>query len=297
MTRRDGLELLLLGALWGGSYLFMRMAAADFGPAALVFVRVAGAGALLLPLLAWRGQIGALRRHWRPVAVVGVLGTALPFALITTAALALGAGLMSVFNATAPIWAAIIAWAWLGERPGRGQAAGLVIGLAGVVALAWGKADFNPGDSGVSSAVGTIACIAATLFYGLSANVSRRYLKQLPALAAAAGSQLAAAAVMALPALWAWPAVNPRPGSWLAAAALAVACTALAYLLFFRLIARTGATNATSVTLLIPAFAIAWGWLFLGEVPGWGMLAGCAVIVLGTALSTGLVRWPARAPA
>lgn len=294
MTRRDHADLLLLGALWGASYLFMRMGAAEFGPAALVFVRVAGASALLLPLLAWRGQWPALWRHWRALVAVGLIGTALPFALITTAALALGAGLMSVFNATAPIWAALIAWGWLGERPGGARIAGLAIGLAGVVGLAWGEADFTRGAHGVSPALGAAACIAATVSYGLGANLSRRYLQQAPTLAVAAGSQTVAALAMALPALGAWPAVPPSPTAWFAAAALALACTALAYLLYFRLIARTGATNATSVTLLIPAFAIAWGWLFLGETPTAATALGCAVIVAGTALSTGLLSWPAR---
>jgi len=292
MKARDYRELLLLGALWGASFLFMRLGAADFGPLALVFVRVAGAAAVLLPVLVWRGQGAALKQHWRAIAVVGLLNSALPFVLFTIAALVLGAALMSVFNATAPIWGALVAWMWLGERPAASRMLGLAIGIAGVVGLSWGKADFKPGDHGVSAAAGIAACVGAAVLYGIAANFSRKKLVGVPPMAQAAGSQLSAAVVLLLPALWAWPAVNPSATAWLAVGALSLACTGLAYVLYFRLIAHAGAANAMSVTFLIPAFAIAWGWLFLGEKPTAAMLAGCAVILLGTALATGAVALP-----
>ena len=292
MKARDYRELLLLGALWGASFLFMRLGAADFGPLALVFVRVAGAAAVLLPVLVWRGQGAALKQHWRAIAVVGLLNSALPFVLFTIAALVLGAALMSVFNATAPIWGALVAWMWLGERPAASRMLGLAIGIAGVVGLSWGKADFKPGDHGVSAAAGIAACLGAAVLYGIAANFSRKKLVGVPPMAQAAGSQLSAAVVLLLPALWAWPAVNPSATAWLAVGALSLACTGLAYVLYFRLIAHAGAANAMSVTFPIPAFAIAWGWLFLGEKPTAAMLAGCAVILLGTALATGAVALP-----
>jgi drug/metabolite transporter (DMT)-like permease len=116
-------------------------------------------------------------------------------------------------------------------------------------------------------------------------------------MALAAGSQISAATALLLPALWAWPATPPSPAAWGAVAALAVACTALAYVLYFRLIAHAGAANAISVTFLIPGFAMLWGWLFIGEEPTTAMLAGCAVILLGTALSTGVLRLPQRTAA
>lgn len=298
MKARDYRELLLLGALWGASFLFMRLGAADFGPLALVFVRVAGAAAVLLPIMAWSGQMPALKQHWRAIAFVGLLNSALPFVLFTIAALVLGAALMSVFNATVPIWGALVAWMWLGERPTLSRMLGLAIGIAGVVGLSWGKTDFKPGDHGVSAAAGIAACLGAAVLYGIAGNFSRKKLVGVPPMAQAAGSQLSAAVLLALPAVWAWPAVNPSATAWLAVAALSLACTGLAYVLYFRLIAHAGATNAMSVTFLIPAFAIAWGWLFLGEVPTGTMLAGCAVILLGTALATGAVAlpWPKKVP-
>jgi drug/metabolite transporter (DMT)-like permease len=292
MKSRDLLDLFLLAALWGASFLFMRMGAAQFGPVALVFLRVAGATLLLLPLLAARGQFGALRQHWRAIAAVGIVNSVLPFLLFALAALALTTALMSVFNATASIWAALIAWLWLGDRLTPSRWLGLLIGVAGVVGLSWGKADFKVGEHGVSAALGTAACIAAAVLYGVGGNLSRRYLQGVPPLAVAAGSQAVATLVLALPALWAWPAVMPSATAWAATAALAFGCTGLAYLLYFRLIANAGTANAMSVTFLIPGFALLWGWVFLGEWPSAGMLLGCAVILLGTALATGLLKLP-----
>jgi drug/metabolite transporter (DMT)-like permease len=297
MTRRDTAELLLLGALWGSSFLFMRVAAPEFGPLALVLVRVGGAAAVLLPLLAWQGQWRALRKHWRTILVVGVLNSAVPFALFALAALSLTTALMSVFNATAAIWGALIAWAWLRDRLEPSRWLGMAIGVAGVLALSWGKADLRPGEHGVSAALGIAACLGAAVLYGLAGAVSRRHLAGVPPLTVAAGSQAGATLVLLVPALWAWPTATPSPGAWGAAVALALLCTGLAYLLYFRLIAHTGVAQAMSVTFLIPLFALAWGWAVLGEVPTPGMVAGCAVILLGTAMATGMLKWPLRSPA
>jgi drug/metabolite transporter (DMT)-like permease len=294
MTQRDTAELVLLGAIWGGSFLFMRMGAGEFGPVALTFLRVAGACVLLVPLLLARGDGPALKKHWRTIALVGVLNSAVPFLLFAVAALVLSTALMSVFNATASIWGALIAWLWLKDKLTASRWLGLAIGVAGVVGLSWGKADFKPGEHGVSAAIGIAACLGASVLYGVAGNLSRRHLAGVPPLATAAGSQLAAAAALLLPALWLWPATAPGARAWGAAAALALVCTGVAYVLYFRLIAHAGATNAMSVTFLIPAFAVLWGWLFLAEAPTLAMLAGCTVILLGTALATGLLKLPGR---
>lgn len=302
MTRRDTIDLLLLAAIWGASFLFMRLGAAEFGPVALAFVRVAGAAALLLPLLWLRGQGGlrGLRGIWRTqrreqslaIVGVGIVNSALPFLLYAVSALVLTTALMSVFNATASIWGALIAWLWLKEKLTPLRWLGLAIGVAGVVGLSWGKADLRAGEHGISAAVGVAAALAATWLYGFGANVSRRWLQGVPPLAVAAGSQSAATLALAVPAALFWPTVNPSSTAWAAALALSLLCTGLAYILYFRLLARTGAANAMSVTFLIPAFALFWGYVALGEVPTGAMLAGCAVILLGTALATGLLRAP-----
>jgi drug/metabolite transporter (DMT)-like permease len=290
MRGRDVAELVLLAALWGASFLFMRLGAVDFGPAALLFLRVAGASVLLLPLLLWRGEGPALLRHWRPIAVVGLVNTALPFALFMVAALVLNAGLSAIFNATSPLWAALIAWAWLGQRPGGAQALGLALGFAGVLFLGGTNASFKAGAHGVSPALGIAACVAATAAYGFAVNYTNRALAGVPPMAVAAGSQLAALALSVVPALLAWPAVTPGPAAWAGAAVLAFACTGLAYVLYFRLIANVGPSNAITVTFLIPAFAVLWGWLFLRETLNAATVGGCAVILLGTALATGLLK-------
>ena len=290
MSRRDLADLLLLGALWGASFLFMRMGVAEFGPIALSFLRVTGAALLLLPLLLVRGGWPALRQHWRVIAVVGLVNSALPFVLFSAAALTLSTALMAVFNATAPIWAAMLAWAWLGERLSRWRWLGLVIGIAGVAGLSWDKADFQAGTQAISPGWGIVACLAAALCYGLAVNLTRKHLSQAPSMAVAAGSQVAAALILLPVALATWPGAAPSPSAWAAAAGLAFLCTGLAYVLYFRLIRNAGATNAVSVTFLIPAFAMAWGWLLLGEVPNPNTLAGCAVILLGTALASGLLK-------
>jgi drug/metabolite transporter (DMT)-like permease len=294
MKQRDVLDLLLLAALWGASFLFMRMGASEFGPVALAFLRVAGAALLLVPLMLLRGEAGSWKTHWRAIGAVGIVNSALPFVLFALAALALTAALMSVFNATAAIWGALVAWLWLGERLTASRWLGLVIGVLGVVGLSWGKANFKPGEHGVSAAIGITACLCATVLYGVGGNLSRRYLAGVPPMAVAAGSQLAATAALAVPAFWAWPAVMPGLQAWSALAALAFGCTGLAYVLFFRLIARAGAAKAMSVTFLIPGFALLWGWLFLNERPTLAMLAGCAVILLGTALAVGLLKLPSK---
>lgn len=293
MRRGDAAELLALAALWGASFLFMRLGAGEFGPVALAGLRVAGAALLLMPLLALRGQLGMLRAHWRPVAVVGLTNSALPFLAYSYAALGITAGLSSIFNATSPLWGALIAWLWLKDGLTRSRLLGLAIGFAGVLGLAWDKASFRPGADGSATGWAVLACLAATLLYGWSANYTKRQLSGVAPLAVAAGSQLAAAVLLLLPMLWWWPAASPSATAWLAVALLALACTGLAYLLYFRLIARIGPANAIAVTFLIPAFAVLWGWLFLAEGLTPAMLLGCAVILLGTALATGLLKLPA----
>ena len=283
-------ELVALAAIWGGSFLFMRLCGAEFGPAPLAAVRAIGAAALLVPLLAWRGQLADLRRHWRAIAWVGVTNSALPFLCFAWAALAITAGLSSIFNATTPLWGALVAWLWLGDRLNRSRVAGLAFGFLGVLWLAHDKASLKPGEHGVSSALAILACLCATLLYGYSASFTKRRLTGVAPLAVAAGSQLSAAIVLVVPALILWPAHAPDGAAWSAALALSLLCTGVAYLLYFRLIAHLGPANAISVTFLIPVFAVVWGGMFLHESLSAAMAAGCAVVVLGTSLATGFWR-------
>ncbi|WP_457425841.1 DMT family transporter [Roseateles sp. P5_E7] len=281
-------ELVLLAALWGASFLFMRLGAHEFGPIALAAMRVGLASALLIPLLAARGQLAELRTHWKGLLLVGALNSAIPFVLFTFAALSITAGLSSIVNATTPLWTAVVAFVWLRQGLTRLRVLGLVIGFAGVAFLAWDKASFKPGADH-SGFWAVLACLGATLCYGLAANATKRFLSGAAPLVVATGSQFAAALMLALPAAWLWPAVPPGAVAWGAVLALAALCTALAYILYFRLMSRVGPTNAVSVTFLIPLFAIVWGALFLGEAVTAQMVAGGAIVLVGIALALGLV--------
>ena len=291
MRPADIAELIALAAIWGASFLFMRISAPEFGPLALSALRVAGATLFLLPLVLWRGHLGALRAHWKAIAVVGLFTSALPFVLFSIAALAINAGLSSIFNATTPLWGALIAWLWLNDKLSAPRVLGLFIGFVGVVFLAWDKASFKAGEHGVSTALAIGACLLATLCYGFAANYTKKKLTGVPPLAVAAGSQAAATAVLALPALWAVPRAMPSATAWASLATLALLCTGVAYLLYFRLIAHIGAPRAITVTYLIPVFAALWGALFLSEAITPSMALGCAVILCGTALASGLLSW------
>jgi len=295
MRPSDLIALLTLAALWGASFLFMRVGAGEFGAWALTALRVAGGALFLLPLVALRGQGAALRTHWRPIVVVGALNSAVPYLMFSIAALAINAGLSAILNATAPLWGVLVGWLWLKDRLTPSRLAGVFIGFAGVVMLAWDKASFKPGEHGVSAAAAIGACLLATLCYGIAANYTKRTLTGAPPLAVAAGSQAAAALMLALPAAWNWPRTMPSASAWASLAALAVLCTGIALVLYFRLIAALGASRAITVTFLIPLFGLLWGALFLGEAVTAAMVVGCAVILLGTGLVTGVLTLPGRA--
>jgi drug/metabolite transporter (DMT)-like permease len=286
-------ELVLLAALWGASFLFMRLGAHEFGPIALAAVRVGLASAMLIPLLAARGNLADLRTHWKGLLIVGALNSAIPFALFSFAALSITAGLSSIVNATTPLWTAVVAFIWLRQGLTPWRVLGLIIGFAGVAFLAWDKAGFKPGEDH-SGLWAVLACATATLCYGIAANATKRYLAGVSPLAVATGSQFAAALLLALPAAWLWPAAVPSHVAWGSALALAALCTALAYILYFRLMSRVGPTNAVSVTFLIPLFAILWGALFLQEAITAQMVAGGAIVLVGIALALGLVGAKAR---
>jgi drug/metabolite transporter (DMT)-like permease len=286
----NAVELTVLAAIWGASFLFMRVAAPELGPVALIALRVGIAAAALLPVLALRGGLGQLRGRGWSVLVVGALNSALPFCLLAYATLSVTAGFAAILNATTPLWGALVAHFWLRDRLDRGRALGLLVGFAGVGFLVWGRASFRPGGGGLAVA----AALLATLSYGVSASYTKRYLAGMNPLAAAAGSQLAAALLLLLPAALLWPAQPVSARAWGAVLGLGLACTAVAYVLFFRLIASVGPARAIAVTFLIPPFALLWGALFLGESLTPRVLSGAGVVLVGTALATGLVKLPAH---
>lgn len=290
MQSRPATEFVALAAIWGSSFLFMRLGAADFGIIAIAGGRVAIAALMLLPMLWFSGQWDSLWRNAAKVLFIGLLNSALPFVLFAYAVLHISTGLSGILNATAPLFGALVAWLWLGDRLNATRTAGLAIGFAGVALLAADKASFQPGGEGFA----VLACLLATLCYGYSASYTKRYLGGVHPLAIATGSQLGAALGLALPMLWLWPQHSPGPTSWLALLALGILCSGVAYVLYFRLIEQLGPARAITVTFLVPVFAVLYGSLLLGErLTPW--MVGCgAIVVLGTALSSGVLRLPAR---
>lgn len=290
----DGVgRLLLLAAVWGGSFLFVGFAAPSFGPVPLIFLRVSSAALLLVPLVLLRGDFSLLRAHAGKLFMLGVFNSAAPFTLLAYATLELGAGLGSILNATAPLWGAVLSFLLLGEKVARMRAFGLALGFAGVALLVnirapietAGEPDFRLWKTGLLPAA---AALTATLLYAGSALASKRYFKEVKPLVVTAGSQAGATVVMLPLALFLWPTTTPPALAWGAALSLGLACTAFAYVLYFQLIAEKGAAQGLAVTYLIPVFGVLWGALFLGEQVTWGMLSAALMILAGTALSSDL---------
>ncbi len=287
-------DFLLLAAIWGSSFLFMRIAAVELGPLPTAAIRVAIAATFLLPIMLAKGHWAQLRRHWKPVLFVGALNSGVPFALYAFAVLHITTGFSSILNATVPLFGALVAWLWLGDKPTLSRTVGLAIGFGGVVLLAGGQASFKPNDSGIAPAWAVLACLAATICYALAASFTKKHIPNLPPLVTATGSQIGATLTLALPALWFRPEHGPSASAWWSLLVVGVLCTGVAYILYFRLIENSGPARALTVTFLVPVFAIAYGVLFLGEsVTTWMLLCG-AVILLGTSLSSGLVKLPGR---
>ena len=282
-------DFILLAAIWGSSFLFMRLGALEFGALPTAGLRVFIAGAFLLPILLWRGLGPQLAQHWKKTFFVGLINSAIPFACFSYALLTISTGLSAILNATAPLFGALIAWLWLKDRPNGLRILGLLVGFFGVALLAWDKATFKPDAAGQSSGLAVLAVLVACLCYGAAASYTKVYLRGMPALVTATGSQLGATLGLALPTLWWWPQGTPSIGAWLAMLALGVLCSGLAYILYFRLIENIGPARSITVTFVIPVFAVIYGMIFLNEAISIWMLMCGAIIVAGTALSAGLL--------
>jgi len=279
------LELLVLSVLWGAAYLFTRSAVPAFGPVPLVALRFAIAVVVLLPVLWLRGGLPVLAQFPRQLLINGIPLTALPFALLSWGALYLGAGMIAVLNATAPMFAALIAHFVLKDRLSGWRALGLVVGLAGVALLTWGNVSFKDGNAWLALAV----VLGTAMLWGVGATYTKRHFGNTDPVVTTFGS-LGAACLFLAPAAWAmWPAAAPSARAWAEMAFLGVASSGLGMLMYFRLLRRIGPVRAMSVTFLSPLVAMVSGALYLGESLTLQMMAGAAVVLLGTALSLGLI--------
>jgi drug/metabolite transporter (DMT)-like permease len=288
LKTRDIIDLVMLSILWGASFLFMRIAVPEFGAFALAEVRVAIAALVLLPIVMARGNQREIAANWSTLAILGAHNTALPFLLFAYATLYLTAGTAGILNATAPIFAAVVARLWLGEKLSASRALGLVTGIAGIYLLVGDKLSTPSSGAGLAA----VAAIGAALLYGIGGNFARTKAAHISSMTIAGGTQLASALLLLPIAIIAWPENTPSTEAWVAVTLLGILSTGLAYILYFRLIANVGPTNAITVTYLIPVFAMILGAVVIDEAITPPMLMGCAVILLGTALATGLLRLP-----
>jgi drug/metabolite transporter (DMT)-like permease len=273
----DTARLVLLAAIWGASFLFNRIAAPQIGPVLTAELRTLIAGLALGGYFLATGFNADWRRWWKQYAIVGILTSAVPFLLWAYAALTLTAGLMSVLNATSPMWGAVCSALLLRERLRASRVLGLAVGVVGVALVTRPQA-------GADLTLPVLAALGAAFCYGLSGAYMKRWASGAPSRGMAVGTQLVAG-ILLIPFIPLAPPAGPPSalvvGSMLM---LGLVCGAVAYLLYFRLITDIGATGALTVTYLIPVFGVLWGAIFLGEALSLGMLAGGVLVVLGTVL-------------
>ncbi|WP_259365644.1 DMT family transporter [Colwellia sp. MB02u-6] len=294
LHHKASIELLLLAAIWGASFMFMRVGSPEFGPIVFATLRTGIAAIFLIMCLVLFKETNALKGRWRDIFVVGALNTAIPFTLFSFATLTLTAGTASVLNATAPMFSAIVAYIWLKDKLSLSAIFGLIIGFFGVYLLVSDNLNFDIEFTDKSfennALLPTLAAMLAALCYGISANYTKKNLSTIKPLALAAGSQISATAMLLPLSLFFIPETLPSANAIWSVLLIGVICTGVAYILFFRLIAQLGPAKAISVTYLIPAFGILWGALFLGETISLIMLLGGGIILLGVALTTGVLR-------
>jgi len=266
------LEMPLLGAIWGTAFLFMRVSVGAFGPLVVVEIRLAIGALILLPFL-WRERARFPLELWPKLAGIGMLNSALPFALFAWATLHAPAAIGAITNAMTVLFASLIATLFFGESISTRGKLALLAGFGGVMVLASGKM------AGVQVGWAVLAGTGGSLLYGLAINLTRRYLAGLPS-AAAAAATLGASALLLLPfALWQGPTDEASLQAWGAVLALGVLCTGVAFLLYYRLIARIGASRASTVTYLVPIFGVFWAWWLLDEPVTVTMLLSGALIL------------------
>lgn len=277
----DLLELLLLAAVWGASFLFVRIAAPVLGPVLLIESRVLLAGLTLLLVAIRFNLISEIRKNLIPLLIIGCINTAIPFLLFAFAALYLPAGFSSLLNATTPLFGTLIVGLWLREQLTLSQFMGLIVGFAGVTILV-GWTELPETDSFIPAVV---AGLIASFLYAVGATYAKGKLSGVNPIVVATGS-LSSATIILLPITpWFLPDAFPSMTVILMTIALGLFSTALAYVMYFRLLANIGVNKSLTVTYLIPLFAMFWGALILGEPITPSMILGCGLILSGTAIA------------
>jgi drug/metabolite transporter (DMT)-like permease len=286
----DLARLVALAAMWGASYLFMRYAVPHFGPIPMIELRVLIAGVALAAFLRLTGGRVGWRRHWPALLFVGAIGLALPFVLIAQALTVIDASTAAILNALAPLFATLVAAAWMREPITAAKAGGIALCIVGTAVLV----GWTPRPMSARELFAASLSVAATAIYGYTIVFTKVKLREASPMGTAAGTLLLAAAALAPFSLGRGVPEAPAM-AWLAVLGLAIVSTTLAFIFYYRLIADVGPVKAITVTLLVPVFGMLWGVLFLGEPLTPGRVAGCGIILAGCALILGLVRWPLAA--
>ena len=279
------LELIVLGAIWGASFMLMKATVPYFGVFALVEVRAALAALCLLPVVYFTRQFSDLLANWKKLLFVGAFNTAIPFCLFSYTSIHLDAGLTAILNATAPMFGALIAFFYLQERIGLHGLIGILIGFFGVVVISQ-----DSKSSDVVTIIPVLSALGATTCYGIAACFMKKHLSGVKPFAIAAGSQVFAAIILLPLAILYWPAVTPSTTTWLYALLLAVLCTGIAYIMYFDLIAKVGPSFAMMVGYLVPVFGIFWGIVVLDESLSSYAMTGGSMIIFGVMITTGILR-------
>jgi len=280
MSALQAALLLALSAIWGSSFMFMRYLSPIVGPLLTADMRMLLAGIFLLVLFAATGFSLGWKRNWKRFVVIGLVNSGLPFLLYSFAALYVPASVESVLNAMSPLFGAIFSALWLGEALTARKVLGLVLGAAGVVAIT--SLGSLPPSPYLVPAI--LACVLATACYGLGGVYIKKRAGDIAPKAMAAGSQFAAG-ILILPLAFAFPPTAlPSPTVMLALLVFALLCSALAYLIYYKLMSELGPTKALTVTFLIPVFGMLWGAILLGERISLAMIGGSLLVLAGTAL-------------
>lgn len=286
--------LILLGSIWGASFLFIRVAAPVLGPLPLMGARVFIAGAALFVYAAVLRQLPDLRGRWRDVLVVGALNSAFPFVLIAAASLTLTASLASILNSTTPLFTAVIAAAWLKKPLSMRVWLGVGLGITGVTVLVGGA----PLAFNAQLLLAALASLSAAFCYGLGNVYASQHFNGVAPLHSALAQMLGATVLLTLPALATLPDTPPTPGAIGSLLALALVSTSFATLIYFYLINHIGPTRTSTVTFLVPVFGTCWGILFLQEPFTPGILLGMGLILLSVSqvLELRVDLWRRTAP-
>ena len=283
MNLRNFFELLILSAIWGSSFLFLRIASPAFGPIFLIEMRVLSGLAVLLPVFCFMGKYPELKSHWKMILLISLTNMTIPFCFFAYSALNMGAGLLSIINATVPIFTATIAFVYFRQRLSKLGLMGLLVGFFGVVVLV-----FDPSDaSGVTSQLAIPSALIACSFYGVAINLAAYKLQGISGITITTGSLFFSSIILLPFAVLTSPEIIPQGTIWLSVLALGVVCTGFGYILFYRLIVKIGSQQAIMTTYLIPLFSILWGNLFLAETVTLFMLFGGIMVLFGVGMMSG----------